>query len=81
MSSNNNLIKVKKMRKKIFLIQLFISPVFYFFGFRLIRMIFPPEETESLKSEIIWAIIIGYSTSLALWNLHRKSKKKNPDGD
>jgi hypothetical protein len=63
------------MRKKIFLILLCITPVLFFFGMRLMRMIFSTEETESLKSEIIWAIIIGYGASLMLWNLERKIRK------
>jgi hypothetical protein len=64
------------MKRKIGLILLFVSPVLYFFGIRFVRMIFQTERTESLKSEIITAIIIGYTISLALWYLDRKSRKE-----
>jgi hypothetical protein len=64
------------MKRKIFIILLFVIPVLYFFGMRLSRMIFQTERTESLKSEIIGAIIIGYTMSLYFWYLDRKSRKE-----
>jgi hypothetical protein len=62
--------------KRKILIILFITPVLYFFGIRLERMIFQMERTESLKSEIITAIIFGCTMSLYFWYLDRKSRKE-----
>jgi hypothetical protein len=64
------------MKRKIFIILLFASPVFFFFGHRLLHVIFPPEGTESFKYEIIKAIMCGYGASLGLWCLDRKSRKE-----
>jgi hypothetical protein len=64
------------MKRKIFIILLFVIPVLYFFGMRLKRMIFPRERTESLKSEIIAAIIFGCAMSLYFWYLDRKVRKE-----
>jgi hypothetical protein len=49
---------------------------------RLMHLIFPSDRPESLKSEIIGAVISGFLISVGLWNLHRKAgknqKKKAP---
>jgi hypothetical protein len=62
--------------KKIRLILLCTTPVLFFFGMRFMRMIFSTEGSESLKSEIIGAIIVGYGASLGLWYLDRKNRKE-----
>jgi hypothetical protein len=64
------------MKRKIFIILLFVNPILYFFGLRFMQMIFSTDRTESLKSEIIIAMIIGYTISFALWYLDRKSRKE-----
>jgi hypothetical protein len=64
------------MKRKIFIILLFVSPIFFFFGHRLMRMIFTPERIESLKDEVILALMCGYGASLGLWFLDRKSRKE-----
>jgi hypothetical protein len=64
------------MKRKLFIILLFVSPIFFFLGHRLLHVIFPPERSESLKYEIIGAIVCGYGASFGLWSLDRKSRKE-----
>jgi len=65
------------MKKKIFFVALFITPLLFFWGKRLLELIIGNETHESLKIEIITAIFIGYGVSLGLWNLYRKANSKS----
>jgi hypothetical protein len=64
------------MKRKIFVILLFLTPVLFFCGHRLVKMVFPPDNLESLKMEIIGALMCGYGASLGLWYLDRKVSQK-----
>jgi hypothetical protein len=63
------------MRKKIFMTLLFVTPVFFFFGIRLLDVIIGRDNQESLTGEIIGALLCGYGGSLGLWYLYRKANK------
>jgi hypothetical protein len=69
--------------KTLVLFILFSTPILFFIGNRLLQMFFPPEIPESLKNEIISAVMCGYGASIGLWFLFRKAyknqKKKSLD--
>jgi hypothetical protein len=48
------------MKRKVFIILLFLTPILLFFWMRLMHLIFPSDRPESLKSEITGAITGGY---------------------
>ena len=64
------------MRKKIFFILLFFTPILFFLGLRLLRYLIGSDIQESLKMEIIGSIICGYGVSLGLWYHYRRANKK-----
>jgi hypothetical protein len=63
------------MKRKIFIILLFLTPILFFLGMRLLHLIFPPDRPESLKSELTLALMSGYGASIGLWFLFRKAGK------
>jgi H+/Cl- antiporter ClcA len=64
-----------KSREKLFIILLACTPIFFFFIYHFLLKIVAPESAESIKSEIIGAVICGYAISFGLWNLYRKDNK------
>lgn len=64
------------MRKKLIVILLCTTPIYFFWGNRLIQYIFGRNNPESLKSEIIGAVFVGYTTSCSAYFIFRKQIKE-----
>ena len=60
------------MRKRLFIVLLFLTPIFFFFGLRLLRFIMGTDYQETITKEIVEALIYGYTVSLGLWYHYRK---------
>jgi hypothetical protein len=65
------------MKKIVFIILLFSAPIFFFFGYRLLRAIIGNDSQESLTAEIMGSIMCGYLGSYGIWNLYRKVNKRS----
>jgi hypothetical protein len=64
------------IKKRVLIIYLFFTPILFFIGLRLLHIIIG--SPESIKYEIIEALICGYGASLGFWMLYRKvNKQKN----
>jgi hypothetical protein len=60
------------MKKKTFLILLFVIPILFFGMYHFLLII--TGSPESLKYEMIGAILCGGAISIGLWNLYGKSR-------
>ena len=63
------------MKKKLFFVLMFISPVLFFFGLRFFNYIIGREYQETLKQEIIGAVMCAYTGCIGIWLLYRKQRK------
>ncbi|MDR2813714.1 MAG: hypothetical protein LBB79_03535 [Prevotellaceae bacterium] len=67
--------KKTSLQKYIFIILLFLTPLFFFFGFRFFQIIGWSDSQEPVKDEIVRALVCGIGASLGLWPLWYQVRK------